>query len=144
MTLNGHISRTHVLSICTHAPADSVKVFAESLLDALGEISVISNRTGLVMLPYTDPAQGTRFHLGEVLIAEAHVRIASGEEGYASCIGRDLVQAIALAVIDAALAANVQSDSIHAFAHTQHAAQIAQDDALLKQIEATRIEMETF
>lgn len=117
---------------------------AEAILPALGEVQVLSNRTGLVMLPYTDTSQGTRFHLGEVLVAEAHVRLANGVEGYGACVGRDLLHALAVALLDAALVAGIARERILAFLVEQAAAQAAADELLLRQVEATRVEMETF
>lgn len=136
--------QTQYLSILTHAPADSVKLFADEIIPYLGAISVLQNRTGLVMLPYTDTAKGTRFHLGEVLVSEAHIRLENDIEGYAVCVGRDLLQALAVALLDAAIQAGIQQDAINAFIRAQQAVQQQADDELLRQVEATRIEMETF
>jgi alpha-D-ribose 1-methylphosphonate 5-triphosphate synthase subunit PhnG len=132
------------LSTLTHAPADAVKLFADEIIPQLGAITVLQNRTGLVMLPYTDSAQGTTFHLGEVLVSEAHVRLESGVEGYAACVGRDLLQALALALLDAALRAGIEREAIERFAADQQQAQQRTDERLLRQVEATRVEMETF
>jgi alpha-D-ribose 1-methylphosphonate 5-triphosphate synthase subunit PhnG len=138
------LSQSEYLTILTHAPADAVKMTAETLLDELGEISVLVNRTGLVMLPYTDTVKGNRFHLGEVLVSESRVRIGAGEEGYAACMGRDLEQSLAIALIDAALQAGIATESLTAFITTEAAAQRAADEALLREVEKTRVELETF
>ncbi|MDZ4768837.1 MAG: phosphonate C-P lyase system protein PhnG [Chloroflexota bacterium] len=141
------LSRADLLSILTHAPADPVKSFAETLLDQVGAVTVLRNRTALVMLPFTDTASGTRFHLGEVLVAEAHLQINlydTPHEGYAAVTGRDLVQAVGIALIDAAYSAGIAVEAITVFAAAQAAEQAASDDVLLRQVEATRIEMETF
>jgi alpha-D-ribose 1-methylphosphonate 5-triphosphate synthase subunit PhnG len=137
-------SQTQYLTILTHAPAERVKLFADEVIPHLGKITVLRNRTGLAMLPYTDSAKGARFHLGEVLVSEAHVRLENGVEGYAVCVGRDLLQALAVALLDAAMQADIQQDSISAFIGEQQNAQQQADDELLRQVEATRIEMETF
>jgi len=137
-------TQTDYLTILTHAPADRIKILADDVIPHLGTITVLKNRTGLVMLPYTDSAMGTQFHLGEVLVAEAHVRLENGVEGYAACVGRDLLQALAVALLDAAMQANIQREVITAFINTQHIAQQQADEELLRQVEATRIEMETF
>src|SRR5687767_24572 len=96
-------SRGEALSILAKADANAVKELAETLLPQLGKVTVLKNRTGLVMLPYTDSVQGIAFHLGEVLVAEANIQTEAGEEGYGMVIGRDVVQALALAVIDASI-----------------------------------------
>lgn len=136
-------SQSEYLSILTHAPADAVKATAEQVIPLLGEIRVLVNRTGLVMLPYTDTATGTRFHLGEVLVSESRIA-AAGAEGYAVCMGRDLEQSMAIALLDVALQAGIADDMLHPFLSAQADAQRAADDLLLRQVEATRVELETF
>jgi alpha-D-ribose 1-methylphosphonate 5-triphosphate synthase subunit PhnG len=131
------------LSILSQAPAQQVKQFADDLLPLLGAVEVLQNRTGLIMLPATDSVQGTAFYLGEVLIAEAHVRLAD-VEGYGACLGRDLQHALAVAILDAALRAGQQTDQIATFVDEQGRALAAADDQLLRAVEATRVEMETF
>jgi alpha-D-ribose 1-methylphosphonate 5-triphosphate synthase subunit PhnG len=137
-------SQSEYLSILTHAPADAVKTLADDIIPYLGPIAVLQNRTGLVMLPYTDSAKGVRFHLGEVLVAEGHIQLSNGVQGYAACVGRDLLQALAIAILDAALTADVQTAVITDFVAQQQALQQQADDTLLRQVEATRVEMETF
>lgn len=137
----------HPLTVLTHAPPDAVKALAEQILAEIGAVTVLKNRSGLVMLPTTDSAQGTVFHLGEVLVAEAQVRLDDHHDaqGYGMVLGRDLAFAVAVAVLDAALAAKVQVDAIRAFIAQQAQAQAQADDLLLRQVRATRIDdMETF
>ena len=137
-------SQREYLTLLTHAPAQAVKDLAEDVLTHIDAITVLENRTGLVMLPYTDSAGGAVFHLGEVLVSEARVQIAESAQGYGAVLGRDLVQAVAVAVIDASIAAGIAHDVIAPFLDAQGDAQRADDDALLRQVEQTRIEMETF
>lgn len=126
--------------------AEGVKALAENLLPQLEPLEVLASRTGLVMLPYRDTAQGTAFHLGEVLAAEAHIRLLarSGVEGYAACIGRDLEHAMGVALLDAAFEAGIGREAITALVEERAAHLAALDEARLRQIEATRVEMETF
>lgn len=140
-------TQSEYLSILTSAPAEAVKLLAEDIIPSLGEITVIQNRTGLVMVPYTDSAQGKVFHLGEALVAESHIKIATSTahaEGYAVCLGRDLEQSMAIALLDAALQAEIEVTRIQAFVAEQANAQQIADEELLKKVEATRVEMETF
>lgn len=131
------------LSIMTRAEPEAIKQMAETLIPALGDVKVLKNQTGLVMLPYTDSAQGTVFHLGEVLVSEAHVSLDSGAQGYAMCVGRDAEQAVAIALIDAAITAAINVDAILAFLAQQQQIIDAQEQELLHKVEATRVEMET-
>jgi alpha-D-ribose 1-methylphosphonate 5-triphosphate synthase subunit PhnG len=140
-------TQSEYLSVLSQTPADAIKALAEEIIPALGGISVLISRTGLVMLPYTDNAKGTIFHLGEVLVAEAHIRAESEHgtvEGYGMCLGRDLQQAMAIAVLDAAITLGVNVDEIMAFVAEQSAALAAADDQLLRSVESTRVEMQTF
>jgi len=137
-------TQSEYLTILTHAPSEAVKQLAEQVIPHLGEITVLQNRTGLVMLPYTDSAQGTVFHLGEVLVAEGHIRTGSGVEGYGMVLGRDVEFALGVAVLDAALTAGTMVEAISTFLVEQQAAQAAADRDELRMIEATRVAMETF
>lgn len=129
------------LSTIARAAPDRLKPFAESILSRLGQIEVLASRTGLVMLPFRDTVQGTDFFLGEVLVAEAHIR-AGTVEGYGMVTGRDLERAMAMAVLDAGRALSLPE--IMAFVAREAAMHEAEDVALLRRIEATRVEMETF
>lgn len=138
-----NISHSDTLSILARSGADAIKAFGESLLGRLGEIEVLSSRTGLVMLPMRDTAQGTAFHLGEVLVSEAHVRMGA-HEGYGMRRGRDLEAAMAMALVDLALGAGCAVEDCTAFIAEQHRIQQVQDHDTLRRIEATRVNMETF
>lgn len=142
--MSQNFSQGEYLTILTHAPADAVKALAEDVIPHLGEITVLQNRTGLVMLPYTDSSKGTVFHLGELLVAEGHIRIGNGTEGYGMVTGRDLQLALGIALLDAAITGDIMKDKIMAFIAEQAAAQAKADEDLLKKVESTRVEMETF
>jgi alpha-D-ribose 1-methylphosphonate 5-triphosphate synthase subunit PhnG len=137
------LEQSFLLTTLTHVPVHAIKAFAEELIPALEPIEVLQNRTGLVMLPMEETTKGELFYLGEVLVAEAHVR-AAGHEGYAACLGRDHEQALAVALIDAAWAANVARPQIEAFVEAQAAVLTEADAELRRQLEATRVELETF
>src|SRR5262245_57147683 len=109
-----YLEQSTYLSVLSRSPAAAVKQFADALIPALGSIEVVRNRTGLVMVPMQDTGQGTLFYLGEALIAEAHVRLGAAE-GYAACLGRDLEQALAIALIDVAAEAGIAREQISSF-----------------------------
>lgn len=137
------MNQSELLTVLTRAPAAEVKALAEELIAMLEPIEVLENRTGLVMLPMQDTAHGALFYAGEALLAEAHVR-AAGAEGYAACLGRDLEQALAIALLDAAYAGGVATGAIETHAAAWAAAQAAEDAALRRQVAETLVEMETF
>lgn len=132
-----------LLSILARADATRLNPFAETLIPLLGDIDVIENRTGLVMLPMRDTAKGTHFHLGEVLVSEARIS-ALGCDGYGMRRGRDLETAMAMALVDLAVAAGVAARECGDFLRSEQDAQAAEDDDRLRRIEATRVDMETF
>ncbi len=132
-----------LLSTLARANANAVKAFAEDFIPDLEPITVVVNRTGLAMLPMEETVSGETFYLGEVLLSEAHVQI-SGAEGYAACLGRDLEQALAIALLDAAYAAGHNRARIAAFVDSQAAALDSADAVFGQQVEQTRVELETF
>jgi alpha-D-ribose 1-methylphosphonate 5-triphosphate synthase subunit PhnG len=141
----GTTSHAHRLDTLARADDAALKAMAEALLPALGEIEVVQSRTGLVMLPMRDTVATTDFHLGEVLVAEAHIRLPGTTiEGYGMVTGRDLQRAMAMAVIDAAAMAEKDTARIAQFiaAHAERGRQA--DAERLRAVEATRVDMETF
>jgi alpha-D-ribose 1-methylphosphonate 5-triphosphate synthase subunit PhnG len=133
------------LETLARAEPARLKAEAEAVLPLLGDIEVLQSRTGLVMLPMRDTVQETDFLLGDVLVAEAHLRLPShGAEGYGLVVGRDLDRAMAMAVLDAARAAGIAGARIDAFLAAEARANAEADTATLRRIEATRVEMETF
>ncbi len=140
---HGDWAHSEVLDVLARSAPDALKPFAEELVPQLGDLEVVNSRTGLVMLPMRDTAQGTAFHLGEVLVSEAHLRCGP-HEGYGMRKGRDLEAAMAMALVDLALDAGIAVADCHAFLATQRADHSEQDRATLCRIEATRVDMETF
>ncbi|MYM57196.1 phosphonate C-P lyase system protein PhnG [Thalassovita mangrovi] len=132
-----------LLGTLARADADRLKAFAEVLIPQLGDIEVLHSRTGLVMLPMRDTAQGTAFHLGEVLVSEAHIRQA-GVEAYGMRRGRDLESAMAMALVDLAVAQGIAPDACAAFVRAEADAAASEDAQVLRRIDATRVDMETF
>lgn len=131
------------LGALAKADPTKLKQFAETLIGDLGDIEVLHSRTGLVMLPMRDTAQGVVFHLGEVLVSEAHIR-ADAQEGYGLRRGHDLEASMAMALIDLAMKRGIQADSCTKFCEAARHSQNAKDDATLRRVEATRVNMETF
>lgn len=131
------------LDTLARAEPAALKVLAEDLIPHLGDIEVQRNRTGLVMLPMRDTAQGVNFHLGEVLVSEAQIA-AQGAIGYGMVRGHDLERAMAMALVDLAISAGVQTDACTDFIDSQSKALAAADETRLRKVEATRVNMETF
>lgn len=137
-------NHAQALTVLARARPEPLKALAEAMLDRLGDIAVIANRTGLVMVPMRDTVDNVDFHLGEVLVSEAHIADAQGRLGYGMITGRDLERAMAMAVIDLSLTADPDAAAVTHFIETERQHQAALDDALLRRVEATRVEMETF
>lgn len=141
----GHLDMPHadLLGVLSRCDADRLKTFADPLIAELGDVEVIENRTGLVMLPMRDTAQGTHFHLGEVLMSEARIA-ASGVEGFGMRRGRDLEAAMAMAVVDACVALGRAMGPCAAFLEDEARRLAEADRDTLCRVEATRVDMETF
>lgn len=136
-------SHADLLTTLARCDPERLRSFADPLVATLPEIRVIENRTGLVMLPMRDTAQGTHFHLGEVLVSEAHIA-AAGQEGYGLRRGRDLQAAMAMAVVDLCVALGHQTDTCAGFIAVEAQRQRDEDVETLRKVEATRVDMETF
>ncbi|MFW2590076.1 phosphonate C-P lyase system protein PhnG [Sagittula sp. SSi028] len=141
-TLPDH-THEEMLGILARSDAAQLKAFAEPLIETLGALEVLENRTGLVMLPMRDTAQGTHFHLGEVLVSEARIS-AGGQEGYGMRRGRDLEAAMAMALVDLSVAMGLNHAACSAFLTEEAARQAEADRDTLRRVEATRVDMETF
>ena len=133
-----------MLDILARARPERLKPLAETLLEGMGEIAVHTNRTGLVMVPMRDTVENVDFHLGEVLVSEAHITDAAGHVGYGMVTGRDLERAMAMAVIDLRVAALGDDPAIVRFLAEERTHLAAEDEKRMRQVEATRVEMETF
>lgn len=141
----GGYAHGQALDILAVSRPEAIKVCAEDVLTDLGVVSVLANRTGLAMLPFMDTVHNTAFHLGEVLVAEAHIRVPERNvEGYGAVTGRDLEHAMAMAVIDAAIAAGHRTGPILELLEAERRHQEESDRERLKKVEATRVQMETF
>lgn len=133
-----------VLATLARASKPALHALAETLLQDMGELRVIRNRTGLVMLPMRDTVQHVDFHLGEVLVSEAHIEDAQGRAGYGMITGRDLQSAMAMAVVDLAYASGRETARIGDFLAAERRLQDESDRHMMRRVEATRVEMETF
>jgi len=141
----GGYAHAQALDILAASRPEAIKACAEDILTDLGGVSVLANRTGLAMLPFVDTVRNTAFHLGEVLLAEAHIRVPDrGVEGYGAVTGRDLEHAMAIAVVDASIAAGHRTDLVLEFLDAEQRRQEESDRERLRKVEATRVQMETF
>ena len=143
-TPSGGSEHGEMLDILARARPDSLKHHAETLLCDMGEITVVANRTGLVMVPMRDTVQNVDFHLGEVLVSEAQITDPAGHVGYGMVTGRGLECAMAMAVIDLSVAARGRDGATAGFLAEEKAHQTQVDAERMRQVEATRVEMETF
>lgn len=133
----------NILGTLARADGAKLKAFAETLIPALGDIEVLKSQSGLVMLPIRDTARGVAFHLGEVLMSEAHIR-KGGLNGYGMRRGHDLEASMAMALVDLAMATDVRVSDCKTFCDAQAEALQTADEDVLCRVEATRVNMETF
>lgn len=143
MGVSEQMSQAGRLEVLARCDAERLKAFAEPLVAIFENIEVIENRTGLVMLPMRDTAQGTHFHLGEVLMSEARISV-DGAEAFGMRRGRDLEAAMAMAVVDACVSLAREAERCADFIAAEARQLEADDRNTLRRVEATRVNMETF
>jgi len=141
---SGRFGHGEALDILARSRPEGLKALAESVLENLGDLRVIANRTGLVMVPMRDTVENVDFHLGEVLVSEARIADEAGNVGYGMITGRDLERAMAMAVVDLAFSSGRSTAAITTFLETEAAALAERDAERMRGVEATRVEMETF
>jgi len=127
-------------------PAAAVCRLAERVADgSLGEIALVTPPTvGMVMARVRDGARAEVFNAGEVLVTEARVAIAD-HEGWGMVMGANPDQALAIAIVDAAIEAGHAASAdvereLAALAAAVEAAARAERAGLA----ATRVAFETF
>ena len=140
----GGADHAQMLGILARARPENLKRHAEALLTDLGDITVIANRTGLVMVPMRDTVGQVDFHLGEVLVSEARITNRGGHVGYGMVTGRDLERAMAMAVVDLSVDARGMDAATARFLADEKSHMAQADEKRMRQVEATRVEMETF
>ncbi|WP_297108810.1 phosphonate C-P lyase system protein PhnG [uncultured Devosia sp.] len=140
----GGADHAQMLGILARARSETLKRHAETLLADMGEITVVANRTGLVMVPMRDTVGQVDFHLGEVLVSEAQIADRAGHIGYGMVTGRDLERAMAMAVIDLSVTVRGTDAATARFLAEEKAYTAQADETRMRQVEATRVEMETF
>lgn len=95
-------ARRRVMGLCAQAAATEL----EQALDTLGVSATDATdlrrpEIGLVMARGRIGGDGAPFNVGEVSVARAAVRLASGETGFAYQLGRDTAKARSAAILDA-------------------------------------------
>lgn len=119
------------------------KALADEVRETLTVEVVSPPRVGLVLATVRESARRSLFHVGEVLVSEAKVRVA-GSAGLGLLQGRDLAAALDLAVVDAAWNAQLPLTSgWEAILATAEAALEAALDGEQAGLAATRVEFET-
>lgn len=92
------------------AAADGTRVadLARSLTDRARVTALAPPRDGLMLMQMRDSVAGAAFHLGEIPVAQVHLRLTDGDrvaEGGAALMSDDIDRVMRIAVLDAALAA---------------------------------------
>lgn len=98
------MSREQRLEAMAAADATSIVSLADRVLEDF-EVEVTRGPTvGLLMVRVEEPAERLPFNFAEVTVAEAEVS-AGEHRGYAMVMGKSMEQALAAAILDAAMAA---------------------------------------
>lgn len=92
------------------ANADEVAALADRIRDRADVVPMAPPREGLMLMQARDSVAGAAFHLGEIPMARVHLRLTAPEgtaEGGAALMSDDLALVTRLAILDAALAAEL-------------------------------------
>lgn len=124
------MDRDRRFELLSHAETESLLDLAEEVL--AGHVSValvIPPHVGTLMLRLLDPVSDLVFNAGEVLVTEAQVAIGE-HQGYGLRMGRVAKEALAAAVVDAAVEAQLGStprimERLAVFAASEQARQTA-------------------
>lgn len=132
------------LRYLAHAEKGALLALAQKVAQALGPARPVREGPGLVLLPLQDGREGGTFYLGEAVVYEAWLRFPyAGVEGYGAVLGLEAQRARALAYLDAALQAGVEVEAILALAQAARAEREEEEERLWRQVERTRLEVET-
>jgi alpha-D-ribose 1-methylphosphonate 5-triphosphate synthase subunit PhnG len=94
-------ARRRALALLARAtPAELAAPLAEHWPE-LGVRELKPTEAGLVMLRGRAGGDGALFNLGEATVARSVVELETGERGYGHVLGRDLEQALRVAILDA-------------------------------------------
>ena len=104
MTAQG-LSRERRLEALGLADEATLVALADRVLETLPVEVSRGPQVGLLMVRVEEPSQGAVFNFAEVTVSEAEVTAVGGGRGYAMVMGRRPEQALAAAVLDAALEA---------------------------------------
>ncbi|MDP3887475.1 phosphonate C-P lyase system protein PhnG [Hydrogenophaga sp.] len=104
-------SRDQWLRLWSALPAASVKALASDLAGQHQVQDLALPQSGLGLLPITDSALGDTYFIGEIPLAQAHVRVTTTHgqsvEGAAILVDDRAGVARAMAILDAVLAARI-------------------------------------
>ncbi|RQS71266.1 phosphonate C-P lyase system protein PhnG [Burkholderia sp. Bp8963] len=93
----------------THVPAEHIRELARRLCERYQVEDLEIPQSGLALVPLTDAAMGETYYLGEIPLANAHVRLTDPQGGNAegaAIVMDDRTSLIrALAILDAVTAA---------------------------------------
>lgn len=144
MTITQTEGRERRCSLLSAATTEELTALAERLMtEGLDGLTVVKPpKTGLVVMQVREPVAEERFYLGEVLVTECTVDI-DGALGWAMREGDDRVAALAAAVLDAVVAADLPAAAeVEALCERVVARQAIARRAEWDEIAATVVEFE--
>jgi len=94
-------ARRRALALLARATAAELAAPLAELWPDLGVRELKPTESGLVMLRGRAGGDGAPFNLGEATVTRSIVELETGERGYGHVLGRDLEQALRVAILDA-------------------------------------------
>ena len=96
------------------ADADAIRALANRVVDRAEVAPLAPPREGLMLMQMRDSVAGSAFYLGEIPMTRVHLRLTVPEgvaEGGAALMSDDLALVTRIAILDAALSADLREAS---------------------------------
>lgn len=124
------------------AERDVLSATAELILAAAPTTTVVRGpRTATMLVELTESVQEQPFHVGEVVVSEAEVRV-EGHAGHGLVVGDDIERALAAAVCDAAAEAGVLLADVEALVRSTEERVRRERAARVRRVAGTRVTMD--
>ena len=138
-------ARAQWLRLWSALPAAAVKALAADLVGQHRVEDLALPQSGLGLLPLTDSALGDTYFIGEIPLAQAHVRVTTTQgqsiEGAATLVDDRAGVARSMAILDAVLAARLAgSEAALQLLAKGEAAMMEQDRQRRALLAATRVD----
>jgi len=107
-----HAVRRDIMKVLAESDAEEIAALLAALGDLPAHQNVRKPESGLLILRGRISGDGSPFNIGEVTVARAAVRLASGEIGFGYVLGRDHEKARLVSLCDALMQTELYRNAI--------------------------------